>query len=313
MNAYRGKHTSSSVPWAVSSTASSHYRSRHQARNRKRKRWGIAAVILVLLMLAYPFLEALLLRVDRVNLTSEDLPSDIGHLRIVFVSDVHYGFCFPDSRVASLVNQINQLKPDIVLFGGDMGDDPASAVSFYQHLPSIHARYAMLGVLGERDHGEDTLEQNLITDAMRNAGVTPLLNTAAGVRVGNSTIYVAGLDDVNAGMPDLSGLAARTAAEDYVIFLSHNPSIVSEAQRAVDRNGKLGWFDLALFGHTHGGQILGLGPLMDIGADVEDHYRRGWLVENRSDLIISNGVGTSVLPARLLRPPQIHCIDVSQP
>lgn len=312
MNDYRGKHVPS-VPWAVSSTASSHYRSKHQLRNRRRRRWFAAGAVLLLILLILPFVEVMFIRVDRATLSSEDLPADIGHIRVVYVSDIHYGFFFPDGRVSSLVNQINSLKPDIVLFGGDIGDSPKSAVAFYRKLPSIHARYEMLGVLGEADHGGDTLERNSVTDAMRDAGITPLVNDVSAVRVGTSVIYVAGLDDTLTGAPDIASLAAGTSAENFVIFLSHNPSAITDAQRASDRNGRLGWFDLALFGHTHGGQIAGFGPLLNIGADVDDRYRKGWLVENRSDILISAGAGNSVIPARVFCPPQIHCIDINLP
>ena len=313
MNEYRGKHTATDMPWAVSSTASRHYRSRHEARNRRRRKWRIALMILAVILLVLPFADARIIRVDRSALTSEDLPSDIGHLRIVYLSDVHYGFFFSDSQVSSLVTQINQLKPDIVLFGGDMGDSPEAAVAFYRKLPSIHARYAMLGVLGDADRGGDDLQRGKVTDAMRDAGVTPLVNEVASVRVGATVVYVAGLDDSLTGSPDLAGVAGRAAAGNYVILLSHNPSVIPDAQRATDQNGRLGWFDLALFGHTHGGQIAGIGSLTGIAGDVDDRYRSGWLVENRSNLLISNGVGTSVIPARVFCPPQIHCIDVSLP
>lgn len=270
-------------------------------------------VIALLLLVALPFLDAMYIRVDRKNLTSEDLPSGIGRLRIVYLSDVHYGFHFPDSRVRALVSTINSLKPDLVLFGGDIGDSPEDAVSFYRRLSSLHVRYAMLGVLGETDHGEDSASQTMVTDAMRDAGVMPLVNDVVPVRIGTSVIYVAGLDDVQAGKPALTNLAARTSEEDYVIFLSHNPSVIPLSHRAGDRSGRLGWFDLALFGHTHGGQIWGLSDLLNIAGDVEDRYLHGWLVENRSDLLISNGAGTSVIPARFFCPPQIHCIDVVLP
>lgn len=312
MNEYRGKHASS-VPWAVSATASSHYRSRHMRRNRRRKKLWILAVILIAVLCSLPFLETLFPRVDRQSKPSDNLPSDIGRLRIVFLSDLHYGFHFSDGRVSSVVSTINGLKPDIILFGGDMGDTPEDAAAFYQRLPSLHARYAMLGVLGETDRGEDNLTLEMVTDAMRNAGVIPLVNEVAPVRIGTSMIYVAGLDDVLTGKPALASLASRTSVEDYVIFLCHNPSVIPESHQSEDRNGRLGWFDLALFGHTHGGQIMGLSSLLNIGGDVEDRYQRGWLVENRADLLISNGIGTSVLPARFLCPPQIHCIDVSLP
>ena len=314
MNEYRGKHASS-VPWAVSSTASSHYRSRHLQRNHRRKRIIVFLLILALILAAAPFLDpVLILQTDRVSLTSEDLPGDVGRLRVVYLTDVHYGFFFPDSRVGSLLATINNLKPDLVIFGGDIGDSPEDAIDFFRRVSSLHVRYAMLGVLGETDHGEDDVKRSMVTDAMRDAGVIPLVNEVASVRIGGtSTVYVAGLDDVRMGKPALSALAARTSAEDFVIFVSHNPSVIPESQRVTDRNGRLGWFDLALFGHTHGGQIRGLSGLLDIAGDVEDRYQSGWLTENRSSLLISNGVGTSVIPARVFCPAQIHCIEISVP
>ena len=97
MNEYRGKH-SSSVPWAMSSTASAHYRSRHLQRNKRKKIIFLIAAVLVLILLLLPFADAMFLRVDRITMTSEDLPGDIGHLRVVYLSDVHYGFFFSDHR-----------------------------------------------------------------------------------------------------------------------------------------------------------------------------------------------------------------------
>ena len=310
MNSYRGKHDST-VPWAVSSTASSHYRSRHARRNLRQRRLRIFLLVLVLLLLLIPFISPLFIQTDRVSLTAEDLPADIGHLRIVYLSDIHSGFFFSQTRLRSLINTINDLKPDLVLFGGDYATDNASAIKFFNNLPSIHARYAILGVVGESDRGESDLDLSLLEDAMRAAGVIPVVKAAVPVRIGNSTIYVAGADDALTGTPDITGLAGSVSASDYVIFLAHHPELIPDAQSALDQNGRLGWFDLALFGHTHGGQIPFLSTLLNIGADVDERYRSGWLQENRVDMLVSNGVGTSVIPARLFCPAQIHCIDVS--
>ena len=312
MNEYRGKHSPSS-PWALSSSASTHYRSRHLRKNRRRRILITAGIVLALVLCLLPFLEARILQVDRITMTSEDLPADIGRLRVVFLSDVHYGYFFSDGRVRSLISAVNNLKPDLVFFGGDIGDTPDAAVAFFKHLPSLHVRYGAYGVLGEADHGEDDLERTMVTDAMREAGVIPLVNAVLPVRIGTSMIYAAGLDDALKGKPALSALSTQTDAGDFVILVSHNPSVIPDAHRAADRSGRLGWFDLALFGHTHGGQIRGFSGLFDFGGDIEDRYLSGWMMENRANLLISNGVGTSILPARMLCPPQIHCIDISRP
>ena len=113
------------------------------------------------------------------------------------------------------------------------------------------------------------------------------------------------------GRPDLKSSCPFRFRRDYVIFLSHNPSVISDAQLAADSSGTLGWFDLGLFGHTHGGQMRIFGSLLGIDDDVPDRYRGGWLKENRVDLLISHGVGTSVYPGRLFCFPQIHCIEIT--
>ncbi len=311
MNNYRGKH-SPSQPWAVASTASSVRRGKHQRKNRRRRRWFVIALVLILLILSYPFIEArFLLTVDRASLKSAHLPSDIGHLRVVYLSDIHYGFFYSDADLNNLVSRINQLKPDIVLFGGGYATDNLSAVRFFQRLPSIHARYAMLGVIGETDRGETDFELSHLQDVMRDAGVKPLVNDVEPVYIGNSVIYVAGLDDPVAGTPDIKGIASRVSSDDYVILLCHNPSVIPDTQRVTDSSDHLVWYDLGLFGHTHGGQTAVLSSLLGLAEDIPSRYISGWLMENRENLLISRGVGTSVLPIRLFCFPQIHDIDIS--
>ena len=121
------------------------------------------------------------------------------------------------------------------------------------------------------------------------------------------------MDDYIAGDPNFRTVAGSVSAQDYVIFLSHNPSAISDAQLATDSSGTLGWFDLGLFGHTHGGQIAPFRDLLGIAPKVPDEYVHGIVTEGRSTYVISNGVGTSKLPIRLFCPPEIHVITVAYP
>ena len=309
MNGYRGKHASS-VPWAVASQASTR-RPRHQVRRRRRKVWGWLVVVLLIIMIGWPFLEGHLVTTEQVLLKEEGFPSDIGHLRIVYVSDIHYGFGFSDGDLNRLVGRINGLRPDLVLFGGDYGRDQAAAVRMFKKLPSIHSRYGVYGVIGDTDRGSSDFDLTQLTDAMRLAGVVPLVNDVGTVRIGSTPIYVAGVDDPLTGTPDVDSVASRVSASDYVILLCHNPSVISDAHLAKDRNGSLGWFDLGLFGHVHGGQMMFFSSFLAIGEDVPDRYASpGWMKENRADLLISRGVGMEKFPARLFCFPQVHLIEV---
>ena len=285
------------------------YRGRHEHRSRFGCLARIITFLVLVVMLIYPFAEPFMLEVENVTLTSGDLPADIGQLRIVYLSDIHQGAFFSQSRVDSLVKRINALNADLVLLGGDYAEDSDGAVAFFRSLPNIHARYGVYAIMG--NHDRTVPESNLQTmqTIMIAKGITPVVNDVIPVRIGVSNIYIAGIDDVNTGWPDLSGVAARTRAEDYVIFLSHSPEVIPDAHKCADMNGRRGWFDLGLFGHTHGGQIALIGQYLGI-AKVPAQYEQGWIVENRINMLISRGVGTSVLPVRIGRRPQIHVITV---
>ena len=285
------------------------YRPRHQSRRGCSCLGRILTFLLLVALLCYPFAEPYMLETESVSISSADLPRDVGQLRVVYLSDIHAGFFFSQSRVSDLVQSINRLNADLVLLGGDYSQDSDGAIAFFKALPSIHARYGVFGVMGNHDRTMPESNLQLLRAAMMSAGVTPLVNDVASVRIGTSNIYIAGIDDVNNGWPDIAGVAARTRQEDYVIFLSHSPEAIPDAQKAGDASGRRSWFDLGLFGHTHGGQIALLGPLLGI-SKVDGRYEQGWLTENRVSLLISRGVGTSVVPVRLGRRPQIHLITV---
>lgn len=278
------------------------------SRGRLFLRIAVAAVLLFLL--AWPLIEPFMLETEAVTLTAEDLPPGIGQLRIVYASDIHKGGLFADARISDLVSHINACNADIVLLGGDYAHDSATAIDFFRSLPRIHARYGVFAVLG--NHDRTVPESNLtnLRAAMQSAGVTPLINAVSRVRIGVSDVWIAGIDDPGNGRPDLKGTAAQLSASDYVIFLSHSPAVIPDALAAADRNGRTGWFDLGLFGHTHGGQIALLGPLLK-NDGVPYEYTQGWFKRSRTDLLVSRGVGTSGLPIRLFCTPQLHLITVN--
>ena len=285
------------------------YRGRHQQKSRFGFLGRILTLLLLLCLVAYPFLEPYMLEVESVTVTSEDLPQDIGQLRIVYLTDIHQGSSFSQSRVNELVKRVNALNADIVLLGGDYAQDSSSAVEFFRNVPNIHARYGVYAVMGNHDRTAPESNLQTMKTLMVSKGITPVINTVHPVRIGASDIYIAGIDDVNTGWPDLAGTASLARDEKFVIFMSHSPEIIPDALRSEDASGKRNWFDLGLFGHTHGGQIALVGQYLGI-ARVDNRYNQGWIVENRIPMLISRGVGTSILPIRLGRSPQIHLITV---
>lgn len=275
-----------------------------------RKLLRLAISLVILFVLSWPLLETFMLETEETTLTSADLPAGIGQLRIVYATDIHKGGLYTANRVAALISHINACNADIVLLGGDYAGDSRSAVEFFQQMPAIQARYGVYAVLGNHDRTLPEANMTTLRSVMQTAGVTALINTVSRVRIGTNDIYIAGIDDVNNGWPDLKGVASQVSASDYVIFLSHSPAIIPDALKAVDKNGRKDWFDLGLFGHTHGGQIAVLGTMLGIDG-ASGLYTKGWFKHNRTDLLVSRGVGTTGVPLRLFCKPQIHLITVN--
>jgi uncharacterized protein len=285
------------------------YRYRRPQR-RKTRLWRVLLVIGLILAIVYPFFEAFHLSVQEHTTNAQNLPSNLRNLKVVFLSDIHQNTWDSQARTDMVIKTVNGLSADLVLLGGDYAMDPESAVQFFKHLPLIHARLGVFGVLGNNDRSESDDDLRSLMEAMQEAGVTPLVNEVVKLKVGQADLYVAGIDDLENGHPDVAGVAAQLNADDYVILVGHNPDLLTDAVKAVDQNGKAHWFDLALFGHTHGGQITLFGkPLLSVfSPKTSSRYLSGWLSENRADILISNGVGTVIVPMRLFAPAQIHLI-----
>lgn len=134
-------------------------------------------------------------------------------------------------------------------------------------------------------------------------GVQSLVNAATHVRAADIDIWVAGMDDLTQGTPDLPAALADVPPGAFLLLLSHNPDIWLE--EAITRA------DLVLAGHTHGGQVRlpGLGAIHTQGTHLSRSQAAGWFTRGATRMFVSRGVGES-LPLRLAAPPQAAVIRV---
>lgn len=264
----------------------------------------------MLVLLGLPFYQAYHVTVDEVSLKIADLPTNLKNLRIVYVTDFLQGSYMSQSRINSIVNEINGMSADLVLLGGNYAQTSATAINFFNNLPTIYARLGVYGVLGDNDRTEPENNLTILAKAMTNNGVAPLVNSVEKVKLGKTYLYLVGADDYVNGQPNVESIASQIHDDDYVIFLGNNPNLLTAALKATDADGGNHWFDLALFGHTLGGQVTLMGfPLISsLVPSVGSRYVSGWLEENRANILISNGVGVRYFPVRIFAPAQIHLI-----
>jgi predicted MPP superfamily phosphohydrolase len=136
---------------------------------------------------------------------------------------------------------------------------------------------------------------------LRSQGLTPLVNQAVRIQAAGADFWVAGIDDLTEGRPDLAAALAGVPEGALVLLLAHNPDI--ELDPLVERA------DLILSGHTHGGQVRlpWLGAAHTQGTHLSRRQPAGWFQRGRTRMFVSRGLGESI-PLRFGVRPQIALI-----
>ncbi len=252
------------------------------------------------------------------RLTLPGWPKGGRPLRISAIADIHA--CdpwMPLSRVEEIVARSNDLKPDIVLLLGDFvaglrhfetGTVPPA--EWARALSRLEAPLGAHAVLGNHDWWNDV---ETVRGALRGVGIPVMENDAVLMRPdGAPAFWLAGLGDQLAyrrgrgrfqGVDDLPGTLARIPDDGTPIILAaHEPDIFPRVPARVS---------LTLSGHTHGGQVaLPVVGRMIVPSAYGQRYAYGHVVENDRHLIVSGGLGCSMIPVRFGVPPEVVAIDI---
>ncbi|WP_192182062.1 metallophosphoesterase [Mesorhizobium amorphae] len=268
----------------------------------------------------------LLTHVKRYSLTPPHWPAGL-KLRVVALADIHA--CRPwmtPERIASLAAEANALKPDVIVM---LGDFPAGTrlvsdwVDASEWAPALSGLKAPLGVwsiLGNHDWWEDRAAQaagagpTISRKALEAVGIPVLENDVVRLEKDGHGFWLAGLADQLAlrpgqawgrtgfkGLDDLDGTLAKVSDGAPVILLAHEPDIFPKVPSRVS---------LTLSGHTHGGQVRLFGYSPVVPSRFGNRYAYGHVVEQDRNLIVSGGLGFSIMPVRFGMRPEILQIDL---
>ena len=271
------------------------------------KRILMIGLCLALAFAGYGYWEALrdpVVRTAAIGMA--DWPEGQAPLRVALLSDLHVaGPDMPPARLARIVEQVNALKPDMVLIAGDLVSDKRVSTHRYSEdeaiapLGSLRARFGVVAVLGNHDHWRSTAGIRYALEANR---VTVLSNSV----IRRAGLIIAGADDDFTGRADPAALArAATPLKGPVVALSHSPDIVPALPPR---------FALVLAGHTHCGQIAL--PLIGRPATMSrygDRFACGLIREGERTIIVGAGLGTSLLPLRIGAPPDLWLLNLTGP
>lgn len=278
----------------------------------------MALACLIAAFLARAIWEPTRLELTRVRLSADtpDTPADTGSrtaadpvFRVLFFSDLHMDLL--RVREQRLARSIRGLRPDLILFGGDLTAKAAcldSAISFLtrlRRLPGL-AQAPMVAVPGNHDTTE-------VLEALQKSGIVVLRNQSHLVHSSGQTWQVIGLDDRRSGCPDITAAlqdaAAAEISPDRRLVLVHNPDTLLNVPP-----GHARWF---CAGHFHGGQIwmpfkLEFKLLRDEQLPLAGCYK-GLVTCGGMTGYISRGLGCVLFPLRFRSIPEVTYLEFYQP
>jgi predicted MPP superfamily phosphohydrolase len=242
--------------------------------------------------------EANSLTVEEVPIYLDRLPAKLDGFRIVHLSDIHHSRFTGLDHIANAINISNELKPDIVFLTGDYVSHDAQYIApVAEALGELKSQYGTFACLGNHDHWTDA---DLVTHLLRGEGINVLINEGFRFEANDSSFWLAGVDDFMAGKTDVSAALHGSFPDEMKILLAHNPVIFRQSVRAN--------IDLTLSGHTHGGQI----KMRDPEKRILPRRKLSSGLQSRQDsqIYITRGIGTVVVPARYQCPPEISLIEL---
>ncbi|WML43530.1 metallophosphoesterase [Neobacillus sp. PS3-40] len=247
-------------------------------------------------------IEPTLLDIQSVQIKHSLIPNSFNGIKLVQFSDTHLGFQYDLNQLKKIVAKINAINPDIILFTGDLMDEPNKYREIDQIAPILQQLNASIGkfcIYGNHDHGG--YGTDLYKKIMESANFTLLLNQSIPIRLKDqSRIYLIGIDDAMLGRPDIGLAMDRVPANVFTILLSHAPDLADAASHF-----KINW---QLSGHSHGGQV----KIPFVGALVIPPFAKKYPEglysigeTNPLKLYVNRGLGTTRLPFRFMAKPEL--------
>lgn len=249
-------------------------------------------------------------RIRNYDIASHEVPKYFDGYRIAFASDFHLESKFKERQLHGTVKAIQALMPDVLMLGGDYQEGCEHVAPLFKALSEATPPDGIYAVLGNNDYERCT---QLIRATMHKYNITLLEDTTATLYRETDSIVVWGANPYAERYPTAllrnnigkkSNIHEIINKKDFVILLTHTPDYVDDTDISAA--------DLALSGHTHGGQVTLFGVYAPVTASKYGMKYRTGIKRNRQGIpvIISNGLGTSRYPVRIFAPTDIVIVTL---
>ena len=269
-------------------------------------------LLLLLITLIYSrFIGTIGLKTNEISLSQTNLPDSYTGLKIVHFSDIHYKKVITEERIKELVKEINKLKPDIVLFTGDLLDKDYNLTNtdinfLIEQLSKIESTYGNYAIIGDNDYNKiDTIKNIYIQ-----SNFTLLKNEYTIIyNQNNDKIFIGGLSSFNYKDADINKVMNYFSNNNdiaYKIIMIHEPDYIDTI---INNNQNI---DLILSGHSLNGSInIPIIKKYLLPKNATKYYKPNYKINN-TDIYISNGIGVNNINFRLFNIPSINFYRINK-
>jgi predicted MPP superfamily phosphohydrolase len=246
-------------------------------------------------------------------------------LRLVLIADPHLGEPYMSlGRWNRILNLANSLEGDLNLLLGDYAathrfvTSRIAVAGTARAAKKLTSRLGTYAIIGNHDWWSDAAAQSLrqgptrAQRALEDAGIPVLENKVQQLAKDSLPFWLSGTASMVAikteirgrfeGRDNLAGALAQITDDAPVIHLAHEPDLFTQMPPRVS---------LTLSGHTHGGQVRLFGWSPIVPSEFGNRFAYGHIIENGRHLIVSGGLGCSVVPVRFGVPPEITVVDLT--
>ena len=266
----------------------------------------ITIIILIILLLLYSrFISTIGLNTKEYTIEDNNISNDFDGIKIVHFSDMHYKRIITKDRIDKIINEINLINPDIVIFTGDLIDQDSEIneddITYLKEvLSKINAKYGKYSVIGNHDYSIDI---EILRSIYKESNFN-LLENSYDIIYGkdNNKLYIGGIS--TGAFSDIVLNKMKYDEESYKIIILHEPDYTDEI---ISLNP-----NLILGGHSHNGQVnIPYLKKYFVPTGSKKYYDEHYLVNN-TNLYISSGIGVSRYNFRLFNHPSINFYRINK-
>lgn len=262
----------------------------------------IILIVLLIIAFIYAIWENNALQITFYTYSNSKLPDSFKNYRIVQLSDLH-NKKFGDNG-KKLADKVLKLNPNIVVITGDIIDSNRCNINTaIDTVKKIADTVPVYYVNGNHELLITQEKQNELYSGLEHCGVIILHDTYTNLKINKDEISLIGLSDDNLSDISLNKIL-ESVDTDYKILLAHEPQYIEDFSNCD--------IDLIFSGHAHGGQVRlpFIGGLVAPDQGFFPDYTEGVFEKNNTSMIISRGLGNSIIPIRIANRPEIVCVDL---